>query len=269
MRSARGLGYLPDLPDARDRPLRDLVAVRTAKMDANHRPYRRARLLQGGAGACFAFAAARAIHMSLLIQGQEDPPIPSPAYIYWNGRAQAYRNVPEVQRPRALDDMGTRPREGMQAIRALGFAPWDAAPYDPRDVRTRPPRDAYMRAYDQRGLTFYRVPNESRVNGIATAMQVGATVILCMRVDEPFLWNEGAVVDTIDEGRVVGGHAMAVLDLTRGTVDVDNWWDAWGPPREVWAEGGIGALSFDLVNHHRAIIDVYAVLAAPTYSEAA
>lgn len=267
--AARGFGYLPDRPDPRDRPVKDLVAVRGVRMDPNHRPFRTSRLLQGGAGACFAFAAARAIHIGLQIQGDRNPPIPSPAFIYWNARAQAYKARPEAERPVLLDDTGTRPREGMQAIRGCGFAPWDAAPYDPRDVRTRPPRAAYMRAFDQRGLSFYRIDESNRVNEIAAAMAAGASVILCMQVDTPFLWNHGDVIRDVDLQHVEGGHAMTVLDLTRGTVDVDNWWDDWGEPHEQWAEGGTGRLAVDLVNYHPSVVDVYAVLSVPIYTEAA
>lgn len=264
---ARGMGYLPDRPDARDKGVGDLVAARGARYEPNQRAFRKTRLLQGNAGACFAFSLARAIHTNLLLQGTPEPPFPSPRFLYFNGRAYAYRDVPAPLRPRLLEDTGTRPRDGMQAARELGFAAWNDAPYSPADVRARPPRDAYFKAFDQKGLAFYRIGEERRVDAMADAMAAGGTVVLCTLVDTPFLWNQGDLITDVDLARVVGGHAVEVLDLTRGEVDIDNWWDDWGVPTERWEDGGTGRLSFDFVNKSRAVMDVYAVTAAPIYIE--
>lgn len=267
---ARGLGYIPDRPDPRDKHVGELVAVRGTRYEPNQRPFRTTRLLQGRAGACFAFALARAIHTNLqLVHGAVEPPIPSPDFLYWNGRAQAYKDVPEALRPKKLPDVGTRPREGMGAVRTLGFAAWADAPYDARDVGTRPPRDAYFGAYDQRALTYYRIDDSNRLRDIERAMRVGASIIFCLQVDTAFLWNRGEVIDRIDPGRVEGGHAVTLLDLTRGTVDFDNWWEDWGEPTERWEDDGIGRFSLDFVDTSPAVMDVYAVLSAPLYRQGA
>lgn len=271
---ARGLGYVRDTFDARDIPV-DTLLVRAQRspglLTPNARHLRTVRLLQGGAGACFAFALARAIHMTLQLQMGDAaplPPLPSPSFIYWNARAQALAGVPRVLLPQVLDDVGSRPRLGMRAVQALGFAPWDAAPYDPRTVRARPPREAYMRAHDQRGFVYYRIDGGAaeRVDRCARAMEAGAAVIVCMELDEAFLRNRGEVVTRINPRELVGGHAMTLLDMTRGTADVDNWWDNWGAPTDDWNAGGIGSLHLDVLGGPF-VHDIYAVRAAPLYAE--
>ncbi len=271
-RPARGLGYLQDYPDARDRRVTsDYVGLRANRLVApNMRALRTKRILQGGAGACWGFGAARAIHMSLQLQTPVTRPlipIPSPKFLYYNGRAQEYAGQPRENFPAQLADVGTRPRSGFKSIQALGFAPWDAAPYSDTDVVSRPARDAYLRAYDQKGFSYARIEGSpaERVDLAADAMMKGATIVVCMKVDEAFMWNRGEVVRSIDSSKVKGGHAVTLLDLTKGTADIDNWWEDWGVPDPVWENDGVGRLSYDVLGGE-SVLDLYAITAAPIYS---
>lgn len=263
----RGLGWLRDKPDARDFTLETMRAMRVpARSSATPslRHLRVGRLYQGYAGACFAFALARAIHMSLLVQGEELPAVPSPAFLYWNGRAQEYAG----QDPRfvPITDKGTYPRLGMKATQKLGFCQWPDDPYDWRDVRTRPPVSAYMNAFDQRDFVYARIDGvgATRVGQVASALSAGYPVLFGMQVDHAYQDNEGEVVQRLDPANIVGGHMQVVLDVTEEGVGVDNWWG--GPDERPWGRpDGTGMLSHDVFGSDF-VSDVYAIIAAPTYS---
>lgn len=271
----RGLGYKRDFPDPNDLDLPRMLARRVGVVktfaEPDLRRFRRQRLLQGNAGSCWAFANAAGLHKCLQIQHADVPPadipIPSPWFLYFNGRAQEYRGRdPDTI---TLSDSGTFPRVGMQSIRNVGFCAWDDAPYVDTAVNIRPARAAYRKAYDQRGFTYGRLPEAGapRVDAIVRALQEGCPVQIGMQVDTAFLNNMGETIKKIDFSRIEGGHMIdleAVIDRGGERVAIiNNTWDQWGIPTEKWQDGGRGALSLDVLMNAQIVTDCYAVYSAP------
>lgn len=261
-----GLGWRPDAPDARDWPLGRLLSERVAVPSVLVRPSMRhlwrGPRPQGQPRSCFGFAAATAIGFSLALSAPApaDAPELAPAFIYWNGRAQAMAadGLDADAIAARIEDDGTYPRHGMQAIQNVGFCAEVDAPYrdDPRSVRRRPPRAAYWRAYDQRGFRFARLHELAEVE---RALTLGHPVIFGMVVDERFIRNIGEPVRRIDMSLAIGGHMLAVLAVDDEGVHFANSWGLG------WGRAGAGVLTPDCWRQAGVVGDVYAIQAAPIF----
>lgn len=230
----KGLGYRRDGFDARDLKTADLLAAPAAAdlPIASLTRYRGPRIEQGGAGACVSFAKARAIHMSMKIQGDDGAPLMSPLFDYRIARLQPYAGRDLADIP-PLQDEGSFPRLSMQATRRVGFVPWDAWAYRDDLVNLNPPPSVTDQAFDQRGFTYYRIDAEGHdaAESARLALLAGYPVIFGMHVDEAFMGHVGSeAIRTVNDAKIVGGHMMAVLAVEEdGTILADNWWGSgWG-----------------------------------------
>jgi len=259
---SRALGWREDVPDPRDFSFRDRVGLPSVggTETLSLLQYRTRRREQLDENSCVGFALARAIHVCLLAAGHAGAPEPSPAFIYFNGRAGEHAGEDVSAMPAPIDDNGSRPRVVMQAARAHGFCSEADCPYDTSKRNERPKLTSYRRAYDQQALQYYRLDSDGqdRIDDLKTALRSRYPVIFGMDVDQAFLDHRGTgAVRSI--GDVLGRHMMCVLGYD-GAVLVDNWWgDDWG------FDDGFGRISDELWGSSR-VADIYAVKAAPVYS---
>lgn len=267
--NGRGLGCVRDSYDGRDKGVRALIEHAASSPapcaigKADMRRYRGERIEQGHAGACVSFAKARAIFMSMKIQGVENPPMISPLFDYRIARLQPYAGRPLAEIP-PLEDAGSQPRLSMQATRRVGFVPWGAWAYDPDRVNEDPPPEVTDQSYDQRGFTFYRV-DAGPASGTSTALAIraGYPTIFGMRVDRAFMNHRGSdPIRRVNDAEIVGGHMMAVLAVEDdGTILADNWWgDGWG------FDDGLVRIAPEVFNGDH-VFDRYAIRAVPVFPE--
>jgi hypothetical protein len=252
----RGLGY------KRDRRTNDELVFGAGRPGtlfdaATIRWTRRGVLDQGPANACVGFAFARALHMGLVLGGEQAPVLPSARWIYWAARRLEYEGSAESS-PLLVDE-GAYPRLAVRALQTLGFCPSQSWPYHAGRVNEAPGFRAFQDSYDQRGLECFRIEGtgKERVRQVAAAMRGGFCPVFGMEVDEDFLRHGGpGVIDAIDDARIVGGHMMAALDVTADGVGFDNSWGA------SWGVAGTGTLSWELFGSAH-VHDVYALKVAP------
>ncbi len=262
----RSTGWLQDPGDLRDYDFRDRLAVVSPPAGASLSllPFRAGRLEQDGVSACVGFAVARALHICFLANGHTAAPVPSPLYLYYNGRAAESAGAdPESAPP--LEDRGSYPRLVMQACRALGFCPNGDWPFSYSKRNTRPQMRCYRRAYDQRGFEFFRIlsSGSARIEEVKAALAMRYPVIFGMPVDKAFTEHKGAdPIDSINVAEIVGGHMMTVVAWD-GSVMFDNWWGA-----DFGFGDGFGRLSEEMFGS-ALVGDIYAVKAAPLYAKGA
>lgn len=263
MTAPRGLGWLVDKADPRDKRSRDMLGAPmvAAKGRPDFRSIRGKRLLQGFSNACVSFAKARAIHMSMRLHGLDDPPYLSTRFDYAIARLQPYAGMAPEEVP-ALDDRGSYPRESLQATRKVGFLPDTADPFDEAGINVKPSPESVMSAFTQRGLTYYRIDEDGRARTalVETGMLKGVTWIFGTYVDRAYTEHQGPepIVD-LDTSQLVGRHMHAILAVEPDRIIVDNWWGDWG------YDDGMGAISRELFES-AFVSDVYGIIAAPFYA---
>lgn len=251
-----GLGWRPDLPDARDYSFAaNHASAPMPTGEVSLMQYAPTPWDQDGVSACVGFAVARAIHVRLLAAGDSSAPMPSPAFLYYNSRAAEY-DPP-------IEDDGTFPRLAMQACRAMGFCRESDWPFDPNRRNDRPELRCYRRAFDQRDLSFYRIDSTGpeRIADLRVALSLGYPVIFGMLVDSAFQRHRGDTpISSISEFDIVGGHMMTALGHSDRGVAICNSWGA------DWGDGGNCIMTDELFGGHL-LGDVYAVRAALPFSE--
>jgi len=287
---SRGMGWREDVnPSLKARRLSHAPGIRigATPKTATLRQYRGRRLYQDGFGACVLFGIARALHVGLQIDGNPDPPMPSPWHLYHIGLAQEHEGVDADERP-PLIDRGTYPAIVLEAARKLGFVPWDSAPYGPEGSTledhtpenaalaplypevARPSSSALREGIDQSGLQWFDASYTSgtaRSEAIADGMNAVRPIpfVLGMDVDTAFLWHRGSEpIRSIDPTRIEGGHMVEVVEiLPGGHALIDNWWDDWGGVDDI--DDGLGILHVDLLGSKH-VRNVYGIISQPSFA---
>lgn len=260
----RGTGWLKDDTDPRDFGTVDMVRRRAVQSvpRTNLLRYRGPVLEQGPVNACVGFALARTIQMSLAIQGDKDPPLPSPLWNYWIARKQQYAGL-DLNLIPPLEDKGCFPRLAMKAVKKMGFVREEDFPFMVENSNLAPGPAVCAEAYSQKGFEYYRIneTGEARVEAVEHALKCGFPVLFGMVVDEAFTEHFGRkAIASIDQNNTVGGHMMAVLGITESSVLIDNWWGrGWGCDGEGWAY-----MTQDLFGN--ATDDCFAIVATPDYT---
>jgi len=195
---------------------------------------------QGAAGACFAFACAYAIERYYAANGVVAAPLISPGALYYPARRQEWAGADPETVP-ALEDTGTYPDLGMQALHGVGFVPWSVYPYptnedtlyDPErmaaHVNAQPPPSVFAMGYDQKGLEWgvIRESGSARIEAVEDALRHRLPVIFGAQVDDAFMRDPSALVQRLDERRLVGGHMLCADHVEpNGEVHGPNSWGA-------------------------------------------
>jgi len=129
-RTLRGYGWVPDLPDHRDRvyqaPMRRLEALPPSVDLSTGCPdvYD-----QGQLGSCTANAIAAALEFDQMKQQVKDVFVPSRLFIYYNERV--------IERT-VDDDSGAMIRDGIKSVSKEGAPHETLWPYDISKFRTKP-----------------------------------------------------------------------------------------------------------------------------------
>jgi C1A family cysteine protease len=224
----KGLGWVPDLPDARDHlfaaPPRTLTALPT-KVDMS--PQCPAIYDQGQLGSCTANAIAAAIEFDQMKQhlGPPHPFTPSRLFIYYNERVIEHS---------VNSDAGAQIRDGVKSVAKQGDCPESEWPYDPTKFAQQPPASVF------RDATKYKAVSYARVNQTVTQLKgclaAGFPIVLGFTVYDSFMSD--AVAQTGDapmpdltKEHVQGGHAVVAVGYDDGPqrfIMRNSWGTGWG-----------------------------------------
>jgi C1A family cysteine protease len=217
-------GWLPDLPDHRDRlyaaPM-EVTGALPAKADlrAQCPPiYDQSQL-----GSCTANAIAGAIEFDRLKQNLADF-TPSRLFIYYNERVIEH----------SVDsDSGAQIRDGIKSINKQGDCPETEWPYVTAKFKTRPPKKCYADALKYKVVSYQRVTQSmSQLKGCLAS---GWPFVFGFSVYESF---ERATVAKTGHASlpksgeaVIGGHAVVGVgydDTKQWFVVRNSWGGKWG-----------------------------------------
>lgn len=221
---ARAYGWLPDLPDHRDRiHVPALAAAAQLPLFVDLRAGCPPVYDQGGLGSCTANMAAGAYEYDLKAQGLHDF-MPSRNFIYYNERAL---HGWEAQ------DSGAYIRDACKVLSRQGACTEKAWPYVESRFARKPTAAAYKAALNHRALEYARVTQSH--DQIRRTLASGRPVMFGFSVFESFeseqVAQDGMVPMPDPSESMLGGHAVLCVgysDRMRGYIVRNSWGTRWG-----------------------------------------
>lgn len=223
-KSGRHLGWIPDLPDHRDKLFAKHYSLSYSFMDffANKSVDLRSQFPavydQGETNSCTAQAIAAVCSYNMK---KENHPVipPSRLFIYWNER-YIENSVNK--------DEGAIIRDGIKVVAAYGYAPEVDWPFDPRKVLVKPDQKCFDEAQKFRALSYYRLDGTS-LRQLRSALLQGHAFVCGITVYPSFEnadGNGGIVPMPGQKEKPEGGHCVAIVgfDDKRKTFLLRNSW---------------------------------------------
>jgi len=228
----RGLGYLEDLADPRDKKIdTDLPLGGTAPEVADELDrYVFSILDQGQSQACVGFSTGQGLRVRWGKRASTQSPVaveqPSSAFIWWLARQT--HNAEERNAPTYI-------REAFKRIRAVGIAPESECSSRNLDwnFADKPTPAAFRAAFDRKSPTaYYRIVNGDAdffVDQFKRAIASGFPIVFGTSIPRSFFdWSGPKPYDDLDLN-VEGGHAMLATSYDRDGVRGPNSWGRnWG-----------------------------------------
>ena len=221
----RQYGWLPDLPDHRDRVYSapKLMAKRIPA-SVNLAKAMPPVYSQGSLGSCTSMAIAAALHYNHRKQGDLKCPTPSRLFIYFNER---------VMEGTVNEDSGAFLRDGIKSAAKQGVCHETLWPYDVARFRDVPPRICYDQALEHQVTSYSRVPVTER--SLKGCLADGFPVVFGFSVYESFesrtVTQTGIVPMPALSEAMVGGHAVLLVgyqDAGRKWIVRNSWGQSWG-----------------------------------------
>src|SRR5579883_525044 len=219
----RGLGWIPDLPDARDH----LYAAAPATLaslpsQVDMRPQCPGVYDQGQLGSCTGNAIAGAIEFDQMRQhlGAPCPFTPSRLFIYYNERVMEHT---------VNSDAGAQIRDGIKSVAKQGACREDPTwPYDINKFRDKPPQAAYTEGLENQLVRYQRLAHI--VNQMKGCLAAGYPFVFGFTVYESFESEEVAKTGVVQmpgsSEQVVGGHAVMAVgyeDASQRFIVRNSW----------------------------------------------
>jgi C1A family cysteine protease len=228
-------GWIPDLPDRRDRVFAAPAAtLRALPPRADLQPDCPPVYDQGALGSCTAQALAAALQFDQGRQGQRDAFTPSRLFIYYNERA--IEGTIE-------EDAGAMLRDGIKSVAKQGAPHETVWPYLIPKFRARPPAAAYRDGQRHQALLYQRVPR--LLEQMQGCLAEGYPFVFGFSVYESFesatVATTGAVPMPRPREALLGGHAVLAVgyDEPSQRFLVRN---SWGPG---WGRGGYFTMPYE------------------------
>ena len=224
-RSTRWYGWIPDLPDHRDRmyqaPTRILEALPpSVTLRAGCPPV----YDQGELGSCTANAIAGALEFDQMKQQLDDVFVPSRLFIYYNERVIEHT---------VDEDSGAMLRDGIKSVAKEG-APHEALwPYEIGKFRAKPTARAYSDALKHRAILYQRLTQS--LPQFKACLADGYPFVFGFAVYESFesdvVARTGRVPMPKPKEKQLGGHAVLAVgydDATERILARNSWGSKWG-----------------------------------------
>jgi C1A family cysteine protease len=225
-RSIQRYGWIPDLPDHRDRLY---LAPQSLLADLPPRVDLRAQCPpvydQGPLGSCTANAIGGAHQFDQMRQNKPQVFVPSRLFIYYNER---------VIEGTVADDAGAMIRDGIKSIARQGVATEVQWPYVTAKFATRPPKKCYTAALENQALSYQRLTPV--LSQLKACLASGFPFIFGFSVYESFeseaVARSGTVPlpDAASESQL-GGHAVLAVGYDESTqrfIVRNSWGAQWG-----------------------------------------
>lgn len=222
--SSRGFGWLPDLPDHRDKMFaaaRPPVKVLPAKVDLTGKCP--AVYDQGSLGSCTANALGGAFQFEQK-QQQKTAFMPSRLFIYYNER---------VIENSVASDSGAMLRDGIKTIAKQGVCAEEIWPYVIKKFAVKPAVKCYSQALNNQALKYMRLTHD--LQEMQVCLADGYPFVFGFTVYESFLSDKVAMNGIVPfpkkTERVVGGHAVMAVgynDDKKYFIARNSWGESWG-----------------------------------------
>jgi C1A family cysteine protease len=224
-RSAEWYGWVPDLPDHRDRIYQ--VTARTLEAlppSADLRAGCPDVYDQGALGSCTANAIGGALQFDQMKQQLADVFVPSRLFIYYNER---------VIEGTVDEDSGAMIRDGIKSVSKQGAPHEELWPYDISKFRSKPSTRAYQDAMKHRAILYQRL--NQTLQDLKGCLADGYPFVFGFSVYESF--ESDAVAKTGNmpmpkpKEKLLGGHAVLAVgydDATERFTVRNSWGPKWG-----------------------------------------
>ena len=223
IRRIKRYGWIPDLPDRRDRlyaaPVGVVLPPRVDLRDGCPPAYD-----QGDLGSCTAHAIAGAVEFAMRKQQLTDVFTPSRLFIYYNER---------VIEGTVDEDAGAMLRDGIKSVARLGAPHEGLWPYVIAKFRARPTRPVYTDGLEHQALLYRRITQT--LDQLKGCLATGFPFVFGFAVYESFesavVRRTGRVPMPAPHEALLGGHAVLAIgyDEREGVFLIRNsWGSAWG-----------------------------------------
>jgi len=239
VRTVKRMGWVPDLPDHRDRVLCMPASKKTnLPPRGDIRPAENFPVYdQGHLGSCTANAICAAFHFSQLKSGKQAFP-PSRLFVYYNERAME-GNIGK--------DAGAQIRDGIKSVHQVGVPPETQWPYDIDTFTKKPSGKAYEEAVHNKALEYARVPQD--LDSMKACINEGFPFVFGFMVFKSFMTKEvattGYMVMPSLYDQLLGGHAIMAVgydDSKKHFVIRNSWGEEWG-------DKGYFYMPYDYITH--------------------
>jgi C1A family cysteine protease len=218
-------GWIPDLPDRRDRMYSAAPAApggRPPRVDLQ--PLQPPVYDQGPLGSCTAQAIAAALEFDQMKQRQAEVFTPARLFIYYNER---------VIEGTADEDSGAMLRDGIKSVAKQGGPHETLWPYDVSHFRQKPAAAAYQDGARHEALRYQRLPQS--IDQLQGCLADGYPFVFGFSVYESF---ESAAVEKTGmvplprrREALIGGHAVVAVGYDQAQqrfIVRNSWGTAWG-----------------------------------------
>ena len=224
-RRTKRFGWIPDLPDRRDRifsaPAATLRAL-PARVDL--RPQQPPIYDQGQLGSCTAQAIAAVLQFSQAKQLQTDVFTPSRLFIYYNER---------VVLGTVEEDSGAMLRDGIKSVANQGGPHEQLWPHVIARFRRKPAAAAYKDGELHEAILYQRL--RQSIDQLKGCLADGFPFVFGFSVYESFerrvVAKTGDVPLPSPREALIGGHAVVAVgydDASRRFIIRNSWGTAWG-----------------------------------------
>ncbi|MGF7229249.1 MAG: C1 family peptidase [Candidatus Saccharibacteria bacterium] len=248
-----GLGWVPDLPDQRDKIYEPLKKLGLAPLPehVDLRTECPAVYDQGQLGSCTANALAAAFDFDRHKQGKPFM-TPSRLFIYWNERSlEGTTN----------SDAGANIRDGVKVLRKIGTPPETDWPYVISTFTEKPSAKSFTDASANQALTYQRIqrPTGDATRDMQTCLAEGYPFVSGISVYQSFespTTNKTGIIPMPGKGEtLLGGHAILVI----GYDSTKQWFvcrNSWGT---VWGDKGYFYLPFAYLSSRNLSSDMWVI----------